>query len=63
MTPHEALRAATLNGAIYLGLDRELGSIEAGKFADLVVLDADPLADIRRSDDIAFVVKNGKVWE
>ena len=43
MTPLEALRCATLNGARYLGLDKDIGSLEPGKLADLVVLDANPL--------------------
>lgn len=63
MTPMEALRAATLDGARYLGMEGELGSVEAGKLADLVVLDADPLQDLRNSVKIAFVVKNGEIWE
>lgn len=63
MTPMEALRAATINGAVYIGLDKELGSVEAGKLADLVVLDADPRQDIHNTVKIAFVVKNGSVWE
>jgi hypothetical protein len=61
MTPLEALRAATIEGARYLGLDRELGTVEVGKLADLVILDADPLADLHHSTDIHAVVKNG-VW-
>lgn len=61
MTPLEALRAATVQGARYLGLDGLLGTVEAGKLADLVVLEADPLADIRNSTRIDFVVQNGAV--
>jgi len=63
MTPHEVLRSATLTGAHYLGLDRDLGSLEPGKLADLVVLDANPLADIRNSDHIALVIQNGRVYD
>ena len=63
MTPHEALRAGTLSGAKYLGFDKDLGSIEPGKLGDVVVLDADPLADIRNSDKIRAVVLNGRVYD
>ena len=63
MAPHAALRAATLDGAKFLGLDHQLGSIEVGKLADLVVLESNPLDDIKNSTDIAFVVKNGEIFE
>jgi imidazolonepropionase-like amidohydrolase len=57
----EAIRIATLNAAIYLHAADRLGSIEEGKIADLVLLDADPLADIRNSERIAAVILGGRV--
>ena len=62
LTPYEALRAATLHGAEMIGVAEDIGTITPGKLADLVVLDADPLTDIRHSDDIVYVVKNGEVF-
>ncbi|MDH3198752.1 MAG: amidohydrolase family protein, partial [Candidatus Krumholzibacteria bacterium] len=63
MTPLQALRAATLAGAEYLGLAHELGSLESGKLADLVVLEGDPLTDLRQSERIQFVMKNGVLYD
>lgn len=63
MTPHEALRAATINGARYLGLDEDIGSIETGKLADIVVIAGDPLKDIRKSDDVKYTMINGRLYD
>ncbi len=63
MTPLEAIRAATLNGAYYLGMEKDLGSIESGKLADLVVMDNNPLENIRNSESIRYVVANGRVFD
>lgn len=63
MTNHEALRSATLSGAEYLGLDGDLGSLQVGKLADLVVLDADPLEDIRNSESVNMVMVNGRLFD
>ncbi|HSG48411.1 MAG TPA: amidohydrolase family protein, partial [Longimicrobiales bacterium] len=63
MTPHEMLRIATIVGAESLGLDRDLGSIEPGKLADLVILDQNPLQDLRASTAIHRVVLNGRMYD
>ena len=63
LTPLEALQAATRNPAQAVGLGDELGTIEVGKLADLVLLDADPLAAITNTTRIAGVVANGRLLE
>jgi imidazolonepropionase-like amidohydrolase len=59
-TPIEALQTATLNPARFLGTTDRLGTIEKGKIADLVLLDADPLVDIRNTQRISAVIVNGR---
>jgi hypothetical protein len=59
----DALAVATIHGARFLGLERELGSLAPGKLGDLVVLNSNPLDDIRNTADIEYVVKGGTVWE
>jgi imidazolonepropionase-like amidohydrolase len=62
LTNHQALRVATLSGAEALGFQQDLGSIEAGKLADILVLDRNPLDDIRNSTSISMVMKNGDLF-
>lgn len=63
LSPGEALKTATLNPALYFGLEQEYGSVERGKVADLVLLEADPLLDIRNTQRIAAVVFNGNLYD
>ena len=63
MSNLEAIRCATINGARYLGLDGELGSLEKGKLADLVVMDRNPLENIRNSESISMVMLNGRLYD
>ena len=62
LTPLEAIRCGTLYGAQYLGLDSDIGSIEPGKLADLMIMDGNPLTNIRNSESIKFVMINGVLF-
>lgn len=63
MTNMEALRVATLNGAHYLGLDDDIGSLEVGKLADLIVLDRNPLEDIKNTNSVHYTMVNGRLFD
>lgn len=63
MAPIDVIRAGTLSGARALGLDRDLGSLEVGKLADMVVMDQNPLENIRNTTSIAFTIANGRVYD
>jgi len=63
MTPLEVLRCATLNGSRIVGRPQDLGTIEPGKLADLVILDKSPLDDIHNTNTIHWVMKNGELFE
>ena len=63
MTALEALRSATVSPAEKLGFANDIGSLETGKLADLVVLDANPLEDIYQSDTVDMVMLNGRLYE
>jgi imidazolonepropionase-like amidohydrolase/Tol biopolymer transport system component len=63
MTNLEALKSATLNGANYLGMKDQLGSIEVGKLADLVVLDKNPLENIQNSNSVSYTMINGRLYD
>ncbi len=60
---HDALRAATIYGAEAIGLAQDIGTVEAGKLADLLVFEADPLEDLRNTVRLQYVMKNGRLYE
>jgi len=63
MTNHEALKTATINPAVSLGFDNWIGSLEVGKMADLIVLDKNPLENIRHTESIRYTMVNGRLYD
>jgi hypothetical protein len=63
LTPFQALQTATVNPARLLAADADLGTVQVGKLADLVIVEGDPLADIKAARRVRTVIKNGDVYE
>ncbi|HLJ26371.1 MAG TPA: amidohydrolase family protein [Candidatus Angelobacter sp.] len=63
MTPAQAIRAATTNAADLIGRSKDVGSIEAGKYADIIAVSADPLQDVRALENVGFVMKGGMIYK
>jgi imidazolonepropionase-like amidohydrolase len=63
MTPAQAIRAATSNAADLIGRAKDVGTVEAGKYADLIAVSADPLQDVRALENVGFVMKGGVVYK
>jgi imidazolonepropionase-like amidohydrolase len=61
MTPLQAIQAATVNASQLLGREKEIGTVEPGKYADLVAVEGDPLKDIGAMEHVVFVMKGGEV--
>lgn len=63
MTNHQALQAATINGANYIGAGKDIGSLKEGKLADLIVLEKNPLDDIRNTESVIYTMANGRLYD
>jgi len=63
MANHDVLRVGTINGAEAIGVGKDLGSLEVGKLADLQVLDRNPLENIRNTNSLRYVMKNGRLYD
>lgn len=59
----QALRSATVTGAEYLGMDADIGSLKAGKLADFIILDKNPLDNIRNTESIIYTIANGRMYD
>jgi imidazolonepropionase-like amidohydrolase len=62
-TPMQAIRSATISAAELIGHEKEIGSLEPGKWADLIAVQGDPLQDVRVLENVPFVMKEGKIYK
>jgi cytosine/adenosine deaminase-related metal-dependent hydrolase len=63
MSPEDVLKAGTLNGAETLGLEDQIGSLRSGKLADILVLEKNPLTDIRNTETVSMTMVNGRLFD
>jgi imidazolonepropionase-like amidohydrolase len=63
MTPAQAIRAATSSAADLIGRAQDVGTLEAGKYADIIAVEADPMADVRALEHVNYVMKGGVVYK
>ena len=63
MSNEQVLKAATIHGAEYIGMEAHLGSIEAGKLADFIVLDNDPTEDLKNMNTVIYTIINGRMYD
>jgi imidazolonepropionase-like amidohydrolase len=63
LTPIDAIWAATHNAADLIGDPQDIGSVQKGRYADIVAVNGDPLADVRQLEHVAFVMKGGTVYK
>lgn len=63
MSNHDALKTATINGAEYLGMEHQIGSLKAGKLADIIVIDGNPLKDLQQTEHVTHTIINGRVYD
>jgi imidazolonepropionase-like amidohydrolase len=63
MKPIDVLKTGTINGATYLGLDEQLGSLKVGKLADIIVLDKNPLENIQNTNSVMYTMSNGRLFD
>jgi imidazolonepropionase-like amidohydrolase len=63
MTPAQAIRTATFNSADLIGRSKDVGTIEAGKFADIIAVEGDPLQDVTKLQNVSFVMKGGVIYK
>jgi adenine deaminase len=63
MKPIDVLKAGTINGASYIGMGEQLGSLKAGKLADIIVMDKNPLENIQNTNSISHTMLNGRLYD